>query len=627
MKILSLHSDYIKFRAIKKAINQPEEIKEIKDFIESRECLVVFIAVEVTDNENSSKNLVKNIEEIIEQVKTKNIVLYPYAHLSSNLAKPDLALKIMKDAEQLLKKDNYNVVRAPFGWYKEFEIHVKGHPLAELSREIKEEKEGAESKDVSEALKAEKKAQSYWKVIDEKGKLHDIKLEKDKVVGFKFSENLEKFAHYEMKKVRAAEKEPAHIRYMKKLELVDHEPGSDPGNLRYYPKGRMIKALIEEYVIKEMQKYGALEVETPIMYDFEHPSLKNYLHRFPARQYKVETPNKNAFLRFAACFGQFLMAHDAQLSYKDFPIKLFELTRYSFRVEQRGELSGLRRLRAFTMPDCHCFCLDLEQAKKEFLIRFKLAMKMLKEIGVDLSKLELAVRFTKEFYDKNKDLIEEMMKLWKKPALVEMWDDRFFYFILKYEFNFVDELNKATALNTDQIDVENAERYDISYIDEKSQKKRPLILHLSPTGAIERVMFSLLEQARFEELKNKKPSLPLWLEPIQVRVAPVSSKHLKQAERIARELEANNIRVDLDDRNLHVQKKIFESEKEWVPYLIVIGENEMKSKDLPVRVRQTGKIEKFSVKRFIEKIKSETNNMPFRPLPVNFYLSKRVRFV
>ncbi|PJA70592.1 threonine--tRNA ligase, partial [Candidatus Pacearchaeota archaeon CG_4_9_14_3_um_filter_31_7] len=334
-----------------------------------------------------------------------------------------------------------------------------------------------------------------------------------------------------MKKVRAAEKEPAHIRYMKKLELVDHEPGSDPGNLRYYPKGRMIKALIEEYVIKEMQKYGALEVETPIMYDFEHPSLKNYLHRFPARQYKVETPNKNAFLRFAACFGQFLMAHDAQLSYKDFPIKLFELTRYSFRVEQRGELSGLRRLRAFTMPDCHCFCLDLEQAKKEFLIRFKLAMKMLKEIGVDLSKLELAVRFTKEFYDKNKDLIEEMMKLWKKPALVEMWDDRFFYFILKYEFNFVDELNKATALNTDQIDVENAERYDISYIDEKSQKKRPLILHLSPTGAIERVMFSLLEQARFEELKNKKPSLPLWLEPIQVRVAPVSSKHLKQAER------------------------------------------------------------------------------------------------
>lgn len=646
MKVLFLHADYIKFRPLKKALKSIKGDEISKKFKEIKEVLSVFIAVEKYEEgneEKASSELVKNILDVAKKVKPKAILLYPYAHLSSYLGKPSTAEKVLSLAFSELKKKakKMRIEKAPFGYYKEFEIHVKGHPLAELSREIRVgEERGEEEKGkggrkgtgtafISEALKAEKKAKSYWYVIDLKGKLHKIELKDKKISGFKFPENLEKFAHYEMKKIRISEKEPAHIKYMKALQLVDYEPGSDPGNLRYYPKGRMIKALIEDYVIKKMQEYGALEVETPIMYDIEHPTLKKYLDRFPARQYRVQTPNKNAFLRFAACFGQFLMAHDAQLSYKDFPVKMFELTKYSFRAEQRGELSGLRRLRAFTMPDCHAFCLDMEQAKKELIKRFKLSMKIQKQMGADFSKLELAIRFTKDFYEKNKSLISELVKLWKKPALIEMWDQRFFYFVLKYEFNFVDELNKASALNTDQIDIENAERYDIFYIDKKGQKKRPLILHLSPSGAIERVMFTLLEQARYDEIEGKKPSLPLWLDPVQVRVAPVSKKYLKHAEKISRQLEKEGVRVDLDDRNLHVQKKIFESEKEWVPYLIVIGKKEIKSKtkQLPIRIRKANKVKKMSFSAFVKEIRRQIEEMPFRPLPVNFYLSKRVRFV
>src|SRR3990167_9276279 len=195
---------------------------------------------------------------------------------------------------------------------------------------------------------------------------------------------LEKFASYEMEKVRVAKQEPPHVTMMKKMGLVDYEPGSDPGNLRYYPKGRLIKSLIEQYVTDRMIDYGALEVETPIMYDYEHPSLKSYLNRFPARQYTIQTPNKKVFLRFAACFGQFLQAHDALITYKQLPIRLYELTRYSFRVEQHGELSGLRRLRAFTMPDCHAFCADETQAKQEMLRRFQLAQEVQEGIGFSI---------------------------------------------------------------------------------------------------------------------------------------------------------------------------------------------------------------------------------------------------
>ncbi len=101
-----------------------------------------------------------------------------------------------------------------------------------------------------------------------------------------------------------------------------------------------MKSLLETYVSQRVAQYGGMEVETPIMYDFHHPSLSSYLNRFPARQYVLKSEDKELFLRFAACFGQFLMAHDAQFSYKQMPVKLYELTRYSFRREKAAKSSA-----------------------------------------------------------------------------------------------------------------------------------------------------------------------------------------------------------------------------------------------------------------------------------------------
>jgi len=227
------------------------------------------------------------------------------------------------------------------------------------------------------------------------------------------------------------------------------------------------------------------------------------------------------------------MLHDATISYKNLPLRLYEMTKYSFRVEQRGELSGLRRLRAFTMPDCHAFVADVEEAKKEIMIRFDLARRIQEGIGLDIPEdLELALRVTKDFWNESKDFLVEMVKKWGKPALVEMWDERIFYFVFKYEWNYVDNLDKASALTTDQIDIENGERYDIRYTDREGNEKHPVILHLSPSGAIERMMYALLEKAYKDSQKGIKPSLPLWLSPTQVRFIPVSKEHLSFLEKI-----------------------------------------------------------------------------------------------
>jgi threonyl-tRNA synthetase len=306
-------------------------------------------------------------------------------------------------------------------------------------------------------------------------------------------------------------------------------------------------------------------------------------------------------------------------------MRIYEMTRYSFRREQRGELTGLRRLRAFTMPDVHAFCRDLDQAKKEFMVRFKLSQDVLSGIGFDNSDYELGIRLSDDFYNANKDFVTELVRKHGKPALVEMWKERFFYFILKWEMNFVDNLDKASALATDQIDVENGERYDIKYMDEDGTQKHPLILHCSPSGAIERDIYGLLEKAAFDIKDGKKPSLPLWLAPTQVRVIPVSEEYLRHADAI---MEAfNRVRVDIDNRDETVGKKIRDAEKEWIPYIIVVGEKEVGKSMYPVRVRGMSKPVDMSTSELQEKIHAETGDKPFRPLPEPVYLQERPQFV
>ncbi|MEM7816541.1 MAG: threonine--tRNA ligase [Candidatus Aenigmatarchaeota archaeon] len=625
MKILLIHADFIEYEVREKAIEQAEKLE--KNFEKVDECLVVFVAVEKYDEKNVEQvveNLFDEINKVASQLAVNRIVLYPYAHLSSELASSEIAIKILKSAEEKLR-EKYEVFRAPFGWYKSFQIKCKGHPLSELSREIRVE-------EVSEALRKEEKLKSEWYIIEPDGNLSKIELKEGNIIGFDFGSymRLEKFARYEMAKSRKVEEEPPHTKLMRKLELVDYEPASDPGNLRYLPKGRLMKSLIEEYVTTKTKEYGAMEVETPIMYDYEHPALKDYLNRFPARQYKIQTPNKKVFLRFSACFGQFLLAKDMIISYKNLPIKLYELTKYSFRVEQRGELAGLRRLRAFTMPDCHAFCRDIDQAKEEIKKRFELAINLQEKFEIGKEYLELAIRVTKDFYENNKEFIKSFVKMWGKPALLEMWDKQFFYFVFKYELNFVDALDKAAALTTDQIDVENAKRYGIQFIDSDGTKKYPIILHLSPSGAVERVIYAILEKAYMEKRENKLPTIPLWLAPTQVRICCVSNNFIKDAEILSNELEKNKIRVDIDDRDLTIAKKIREAEMEWIPITIVFGKKEKREfpNRLSVRIRtkEGGVIKEASLKEIIKYIKENTEEFPYKKLPLDKLLSRRPIF-
>jgi threonyl-tRNA synthetase len=632
MRILQLHSNFIVFKPVEKEINIAEEAEKVENRIE--EVVVLFTAIEEGDNSAMAQKAINDVRAFLGKLKVNRILLYPFAHLSSNLSQPSEALKIIKDMETYAKEKGIETYRAPFGWNKQFTISIKGHPLAEQARSYAPAQttvagEGTapceakkEEQPVSAALKAEDTMKSYWHILQIDGSL--VPIEEFK---FKGHVNLQKFSQYEIKKTRAVTVMPPHVPLMKRLEIADYEPGSDPGNIRWYPKGRMIKSLLEQYVTSKVATYGGMEVETPLMYDFNHPSLKSYLNRFPARQYVLKSEDKELFLRFAACFGQFLMAHDAQFSYKQMPIKLYELTRYSFRREKSGEVVGLKRLRAFTMPDCHAFCTDLEQAKKEFMIRFNLCIDVLSNIGLIKDDYEIAMRFTKDFYAEHKDFITELATAFGKPILAEVWNERFFYFALKWDLNFIDNQDKAAALSTDQIDVENAKRYEITFVDEKGEKQYPLILHCSPSGAIERDIYALLEKAYREQMAGKAPMLPIWLSPTQVRLIPISDKFLDKMDQLAAQISSHCIRVDIDDSASTLQKKIREAEQEWVPYIIVVGDKEIESGLLSVRERELkGQQQNMNTEQLIAKVSEKIAGKPYKPLPLPMYLSKRPQF-
>ncbi len=613
MRILQLHCDYVEYTPVKKEIKSAEEI--IPESKRLEEIVVAFVAVEESDNADVAKRAIAEISESMKKIGCSKLLLYPYAHLSSKLASPTTALLLLQDMEK--NAPGLEVYRSPFGWTKSYKLQVKGHPLAENSKTITagDEKEKDSS---SNALKAESKIQSYWHILTPDGKLHDI----DKFNFAKY-QNLEVLAKYEAAKKRAVDEPPPHVKLMKKLAIADYEPASDAGNMRFYPNGRLMKSLIERYVTDKVMEYGGFEVETPIMYDSHHPSMESYFHRFPARQYSIDSEGKHLFLRFAACFGQFLMAKDFQLSYKNMPLKLYELTRYSFRREQSGELVGLRRLRAFTMPDCHAMCTDMNQAKEEFRKRFELSRDVLTGLGIENKDYEMAIRFTEEFYNENKSLIEEIVAKLGKPVLVEMWKERFFYFVLKWEFNYVDNLGKASALSTDQIDVENGKRYNIDFMDDTNKPLNPIILHNSPSGAIERVIYTLLEKAATDQREGRKPMFPLWLAPTQVRLIPVKPEFLDYCEKLADKLTENEIRVDVDDRNESVGKSIRDAETEWIRYIIVIGEKEVNSTTLSIRDRKSKDPHNFSIEEFIASIKEETKGKPFMRINMGRSVAKR----
>lgn len=611
MRVLLIHSDYLKYKT-KNKTPIAEEIQKDKEEGTFNEALVVFTAVEKADEKNPAgvvNNLINEIKSTNDQINPERIVLYPYAHLSSSLSSPKIAIDILKMAEKELSVRGFEVSRVPFGWYKSFEISCKGHPLSELSRSI-------DSVDISaDGIGEEESEHSKFYI------LKDNVLEDAEKYKYEKKSDLEKLAKYELGTGKSKDAEPPHVKLMREKELADYESAADVGHLKWYPKGRLIRDLLSDYVYNLVVERGAMPIETPVMYDLANDAIREHAEKFGERQYKIQT-KKELMLRFACCFGAFRVLSDSFLTWKNLPARVYELSTYSFRFEKRGEVVGLKRLRGFTMPDMHSICADMGQS----LIEFENQVDMCIQTGKDFDvNYEAIFRATKDFYEENQDWMYETAKKLNKPVIIEILPERKHYWVCKMDFAAMDYLGRPIENPTVQIDVESGKRFDISYLNKNEKEDYPIILHCSPTGSIERVICSLLEKTAIE-INEKAPMLPVWLSPIQVRIIPVGEKHLEYANQVADEIAFNNIRVDVDDRDERVGKKIRNSATDWVPYTIVIGDKEIETNVFNVTIRETKEKCDMELDEVIYQVLSKTMEKPFRKLPLPRNLSERINF-
>ena len=626
MRMLQIHSDGFSYEAKRKALKTAKNLEE-KVYKTDDSCLVNFIAAETSDESNvkgAATTTAEMIAAAAEEVKEANIVVYPWVHLTEIPSKPSTAMKLLDAITKDLKKRGLNVVQVPFGWYKAFAIHCKGHPLAERSKVLDISKEIAKGADVDvtegedlTALQAEEKATSKFYIVEPNGTMTDIK-----EFNYKKYKELELYVNYETAKDRTVHDAPPHIEIMKKLELVDYEVGSDAGNFRWPPRGFTLKRAIEERVTAEMVDYGAHVVQTPLIYDYQHPSLKSYLQRFPSRQYVVRSGDRDYFARFSACFGQFLLISQAVVSHKQLPLKLFEIAP-SYRREQSGELAGMRRPRSFTMPDIHEIVADVKMAKDAVNIQLVFVRKHMDELELTY---EVSIRLLRSFFEENKDFVMNVIAKIGKPTMIELFEERYAYFVFKGEWNVVDQQQKAACLATIQIDVENAERFNIQYVDDEGKDQYPLILHTSPSGSIERILYGVLEQASKDMKVGKVPHLPLWMTPVQVRMIPVNENLMDYCLEIGKTLDEAGIRYEIDDRQQTLGKRIRSSEKLWVPYILVVGDKEKDSGELSIRRRELKDQVKMKVEDLVSEIVEKTAFAPKQRLMLPSLVSRQPIF-
>lgn len=571
MKILSLHCDYLKFKPLKKAIKNPQELSdEQKKEVEVKEPLGIFVAVEKSDEssvEKSVEELVKNVLDLLSKTGAKKVVLYPYAHLSSDLSSPDVALKVLEGAEVDLKKKKIEVFRAPFGYYKEFELKCKGHPLAELSRSV-----GQVERKIEISAKVSKDVE-----IDSKQLLKQIS--KSKLDTSKLKEN-------------------DHRILAQKLDLFSFNEVA-PGMVFWHNNGLIIYNELINFWREIHRKAGYQEISTPQILDKRLWLLSGHWDKYKENIFLTEYENKQFAVKPMNCPGGMLVYKSSPKSYRDLPLRAGELG-IVHRQELSGVLAGLFRVIKFTQDDAHIFCTE-EQLESEIAGIMNLINEVYSKFGFEYS-VELSTRPEKrigdeKLWDKAEDILESVLKKKKMKYKVNKGDGAFYG--PKIDFHIMDSLGRTWQCATIQLDFAMPERFELEYTDKNNQSKRPVMLHRVIFGSIERFIGVLLE--------HLNGSLPTWLSPVQCRVISFTDRNEKAAEKILQKLKDEGIRADADFSSSTVNEKVRNSELMKVPYLITIGDKEEEKGTLAVKKRGEKEKPKFGVKLedFVKEIKNQ----------------------
>ncbi|MBD3252592.1 threonine--tRNA ligase, partial [Candidatus Pacearchaeota archaeon] len=368
-----------------------------------------------------------------------------------------------------------------------------------------------------------------------------------------------------------------------------------PGMVFWHNNGLIIRNELIKFWRDEHKKAGYQEILTPQILDKKLWQISGHWEKYRENIFLTEYEKRTFAVKPMNCPGGMLVYKNKPKSYKDFPLKVGELG-LVHRQELSGVLSGLFRVIQITQDDAHIFCTE-KQVEQELINVIELVDKFYKTFNLSY-RVELSTRPEKrigsdEIWDKAESVLEKVLKKKKMNFKINKGDGAFYG--PKIDFHVKDSLGREWQCATLQLDFSMPERFDLTFTDKNNKLKRPVMLHRTIYGALERFLGILLE--------HYGGHLPLWLSPIQIRIINFTDRNNKACQEIHKEFLDNNIRADIDLSSEPLQGKIKQAEIEKIPYIIVIGDKEEKQGTLAVR--KNGKVTSVKKQDFIENIKKE----------------------
>ncbi len=390
-----------------------------------------------------------------------------------------------------------------------------------------------------------------------------------------------------------------HRKLGKELELFMLAP-EGPGFPFFLPKGMILRNVLIDYWRRLHQRDEYEEIMTPIMLNEELWHRSGHWEHYKENMYTSKIDNIDFALKPMNCPGGMLVYKNRLHSYKELPIRTGELG-LVHRHEMSGALNGLFRVRCFTQDDAHIFMMP-NQVTSEIIGVMNLIDEVYKQFGFEYH-VELSTRpensmGTDEQWEMATNGLIEALKQKNMEYEINEGDGAFYG--PKIDFHIKDCLGRSWQCGTIQLDFQLPERFDLTYIGEDGEKHRPVMLHRVIFGSIERFIGILTE--------HFAGAFPVWLSPVQVKILPISDAQLEYTNKIAEELKKYNIRVEIDNRSEKIGYKIREAQLQKIPYMLVLGEKEVKNNTVSVRNRKDGDLGVISIEEFISKIKKEVEN-------------------
>ncbi|MDR7865192.1 MAG: threonine--tRNA ligase [Sporomusaceae bacterium] len=436
------------------------------------------------------------------------------------------------------------------------------------------------------AIKLQSLAGAYWR-----GDQHNKMLQRIYGTAFEKKSDLD---DYLTMLEEAAKRD--HRKLGRELDLFSIQD-EGPGFPFFHPKGMIVRNELENFWRQLHVKYGYQEIKTPIILHQKLWQQSGHWDHYKNNMYFTTIDDEGYAVKPMNCPGGILIYRSQHHSYREFPLRTCELG-LVHRHELSGALHGLMRVRSFTQDDAHIFCLP-SQIKSEIKGVIDLFNTIYGTFGMsyhaELSTKPEKAMGSDEVWEEATEALREALEEYGMVYKINPGDGAFYG--PKIDFHLRDSIGRTWQCGTIQLDMQMPEKFDLTFVGEDGQKHRPVMIHRTCYGSIERFIGILIE--------HYVGAFPVWLAPVQVKILPITDRQIEYAHTLAAQMKAKNIRVEIDDRNEKIGYKIREGQMEKVPYMLIIGDKEKDTGTVAVRQRGKGDIGSVPAADFIAGVMDE----------------------